>query len=434
MPVSKTFFKKIELLLVSFANAERIRIYPRLIFIVSTIVFYVTIAFDNEMVNIEGNVFGHDFLSFYTAATFFLEDNLFLLYNIDEQKIFHATLDGQNVTAGAFLNPPFACLLYAPFGLGSYTQGLFAWWGVSILLLISSLFLIYKYLLETRINFRNVVLISLFFFPTIYWLAYGQATGIIFFILVSTFVLLRKDREYSAGFMLGLLAFKPQLAIGMALPILFKGRWKAILGGITSTSIWLMLGWWLFPDLMVQYWQEREEILGYILESGYQTWQVHSIFGFSNLLFRDVSPLLADIVTWVLSMSLIAWLYWLWRPTKWDPSAPQWNLMMAISIVIGMSVAVHLYSYDLALLLIPFYITLSQLPIRNKNTYLDAGPVYAWTVICYITTYFGGAITRGLISLSELGFDTTISLQLSTIAMIGWAISVYYYIKNEQLR
>jgi hypothetical protein len=387
----------------------------------------------DEVAHIEGYVFGHDFLSFYTTAHFFLEDNLHYFYNEDAQKSFHATLDGLNVAAGPFLNPPYASLLYVPFGVGSFAQGLLAWWGVGILFFISGLRLMYINTLKTCISFKKIALISLFFFPTIYWLTYGQATGIIFFILVSTFVLLRKDKEYSAGFMLGLLAFKPQLAIGMALPILIKGRWKAIIGGITSTSIWLMLGWWLFPDQMVQYWQERHEILGYIQEQGYPNWGIHSIFGFSGLLFQNVTPILVEMATWLFSIISIGWLYLLWRPTKWDPSTQQWNLMMAISIVIGLSIAMHLYTYDLVLLLIPFFITLAHIPKKNKDAYLDAGPVYAWTVIIYITTYLGVAITRGQLFLTELAFGTTFALQLSTIAMIGWAISIHYYIKKEQI-
>jgi hypothetical protein len=231
--------------------------------------------------------------------------------------------------------------------------------------------------------------------------------------------------------MLGLLAFKPQLAIGMALPILFKGRWKTILGGITSTSIWLMLGWWLFPDQMVQYWQERNEILGYLQLEGYPFWGIHSIFGFSHLLFRDISPVLAETATWLLSIISIGWLYWLWRPTKWDPSAPQWNLMMAISVVIGLSVAMHLFTYDLTLLLIPFFITLAHISTKSENAYLDAGPVYAWTIIIYLTAGFGPMITNGQLLLTELVFGNTFAIQLSTIAMIGWAISVYRYMNRE---
>jgi uncharacterized integral membrane protein len=374
----KELFKKIELQIVTFANAERVRVYPGLIFAISIIVSYVMLAFSGEVMNIDGNVFGNDFMSFYTGARFFLEDNLHQLYDVDAQRDFHATVGGEGVAVGAFLNPPFTSLLYVPFGLGSYSQGLYAWWSVGILFFISALILIYKNTLKSRISFKNIALISVFFFPTIYWLAYGQATGIIFFILASTFVLLKKGKEYSAGFLLGLLAFKPQLAIGMALPILFKGRWKIILGGITSTSIWLMLGWWLFPDQMVQYWQERNEILGYIYEQGYPIWGVHSIFGFSHLLFRDISPVLAEITTWLFSIVSIGWLYWLWRSTEWDPSNSRWNLMMAISLVIGLSIAMHLYTYDLALLLIPFFIALAHIPIKNKNAYMDAGPVYVY--------------------------------------------------------
>jgi hypothetical protein len=51
----------------------------------------------------------------------------------------------------------------------------------------------------------------------------------------------------------------------------------------------------------------------------------------------------------------------------------------------------------------------------------------------YVTTYLGVAITRGQIYLTELVFGVDIAIQLSTIAMIGWAISIYNLIKNEQI-
>ena len=337
------FIEKFETFIVRLATAERVKIYPRLIFTIGILTWGILILGGNGVIDAAGNLLGEDFLSFYTIARFYIEDNLHLFYDTAAQKAYHSTITGDEQGVGAFLNPPFVALLYYPFGTGSYLQGILTWWAFGILLFLSSLYLLQKYLLMDRMDYKGVITISLLFMPTVYWLAYGQISGILFFILALSFIFLREGKEYTAGFVLGLLAFKPQIALGLALPILFKFRWRAIIGGITSSTIWILLGLWLFPDQMAQYILERKEILSYIYDPNFPSWGVHTQYGFFHLLFRDVNAEIINIISWFFFFVSVAWLYWIWRPIDWETKSPSWNLMIAISLVMGLSVSIHLF-------------------------------------------------------------------------------------------
>lgn len=423
----------IEHSIISFLTPERVNVYPMFFLAVSLLFWLVLLVLGNGVVDMGGNVIGNDFISFYTAGHFLNSDKLHLLYNHDAQLAYQTSIVGKDPGLNAFLNPPFTTILYAPFANFSYLTGYLLWSAVGISLFVYSLFLIRKNLLNGDYTAKEVALMAFCFWPVINWVAGGQATGFIFFILVTTFILLRNNREYFAGFMLGLLAFKPQIALGLAIPILIKGRWRAILGGITSVSLWLSIGFLIFPEQMHEYRKVSREIISYLTGSGYPFWGIRSIFGFSHLLFHDVFPSMTGIMTAALSIIAIVWVYLVWKPLKWDPSTSQWNLTMAISQIVGLSLAIHLFTYDLAILLIPFFIILAYIKRASNESYLDAGPVYIWTIIVYITSCFGASLSDVQLYLTKAAFGFEFAIQFNTIAMIIWAIYIHrhMFLNNE---
>ena len=107
--------------------------------------------------------------------------------------------------------------------------------------------------------------------------------------------------------------------------------------------------------------------------------------------------------------------------------------MIAISLVIGLSLAVHLFTYDLTILLIPFFISLAYIQREKQDSYLDAGPIFVWTIIVYITSCFGASLSDLQLYLSKSAFGFEFAIQLNIIAMIAWVTTINQYIARNQM-
>ncbi len=144
---------------------------------------------------------------------------------------------------------------------------------------------------------RNWVFYSLLFYPTVTWILYGQMTGLLLLIFVGTFIFLRRGRDFAAGAVWGLLLFKPQLAITLAVILLVKGRWRALAGGAVTVTAWLstglILGWQSFR----QYLHLSGQLMDLLRLDSYESWGLQNFYGFSILLFNDISPSLTTLLT-----------------------------------------------------------------------------------------------------------------------------------------
>lgn len=78
------------------------------------------------------------------------------------------------------------------------------------------------------------------------------------------------------------------------------------------------------------------------------------------------------------------------------------------------------------------FICANLTPFTHVDSYLDADPVYAWSIIIYITAGIEPMITNGQLLLTELVYVTTFAVLLSTISMVGWTISAYQYMNPEE--
>ena len=178
--------------LVAFSTTRRICIYPYLIVGVFSCLLIIYISQLHGMVDSLGNTLGADFVAFYTAARFFIEGNYENIYNFAAQHEFQVQLISHGASGEPFdenrwtpfINPPFAALLYAPFGHKNYYIGYSLWQFTGISCFTLSLYMMNRYWLSSSsYPIKKVILYAFSFLPGFIWLLYGQATGILFFIL-----------------------------------------------------------------------------------------------------------------------------------------------------------------------------------------------------------------------------------------------------------
>lgn len=175
----------------------------------------------------EGSV-APDFLSFWAAGRLVADGQPALVYNIAR----HHAVEASAIPAVSLLPfpyPPFALLLFVPFGILPFWIAFVAW-----LVLTSALYLaVTRRWIAVRFSLAQAAAGANFI------------TGQNGFLSCAIFIAgtrLLGSRPFLAGAVLGLLSFKPQLCVLLPFALVAGREWRAIGGGIASSLALLGLG------------------------------------------------------------------------------------------------------------------------------------------------------------------------------------------------
>ena len=425
-------------MLAQLCTRERVRRYPATIFVVFFVVWLggYLLGSKDRVLDAWGKFLGNDFVAFYTGGRFLLEGRLDVLYDLETQHIFQASLtaSGEIAQTSPFINPPFAVVWYTPFAaLGDYLFALVAWFvcGLALFLLAAKSVHEKGDASSPRVMIAQLLLAP----PFLLWLGYGQATAIVFFVLAVSYGAMRRGRWVGSGAVLGMLAFKPQLALGLVLVIVGRRKWGALCAGACVLALWIGLGFVLSPGAMWQWWSRSSEWAAMLRAESYPAWGVCSIYGFYNLLVYPLVPWLADVLTALSSLLLLGWLgrcIWRVRDEAWESEAVQ--ATVAIVLMCAPLLAVQYYTYDLLLGVLSIWIVSRLCATRREqggdvsgvSPYLDGGPVLAWTAILYGVTFLAPVAIGAQVAWFEQGLGWPgVSVQVVPLAILGWSVAVH---------
>ena len=158
-----------------------------------------------------------------------------------------------------FLYPLPLALLLAPLGYLPFLSAYIVWVALTQLMIIASLALLLC--LETnprkKLFFLPLVIGTILFRPTILTLTQGQLSGLFLFVLVWIAFLWQKRKWFWGGFLLGLLALRPNLGfiliILVAVWLLLNKNWTALCGALVSGIFVLISGLIYNPAWVIQY-------------------------------------------------------------------------------------------------------------------------------------------------------------------------------------
>ncbi|MEQ8750199.1 MAG: glycosyltransferase family 87 protein [Amphiplicatus sp.] len=194
---------------------------------------------------------GFDFLAFHGAARLAVDGQLASAF---DPQVFTAALEQElpGVGYGYFwLYPPTFATILLPFGLLSYGTAFWVWTAAGLSVYSSSAWAV------TR---NRVAVIACLGFTATWVTAYhGQNSffSAALFILAVHFLLGRKDRL--AGIAIGLLAFKPHLAILFPLALAASGRWRAFVSAAATAVLFSLASiavfGWGYIDAFVEHGQ-----------------------------------------------------------------------------------------------------------------------------------------------------------------------------------
>jgi hypothetical protein len=178
---------------------------------------------------------------------------------------------------------------------------------------------------------------------------YAQLSGLSLLLLSLALVALVRDRRFLAGVVIGLMVFKPQLGVVIALVMILAGEWRLVSGALLAASAELA-GAWLVggSNVMRQYigvlvTLARDPSLVQIYPG-----EVHSLRGFVHLL--TASPLVLSVAS-ILAVVAAVWI----GLRTWKSGAPvtmKWGVLVVLTVL----ASPHLLTYDLMLLTIPLLV------------------------------------------------------------------------------
>ncbi len=353
------------------------------------------------LIDLAGQPLGTDYLQFYAAGKTIAEGKSAYLYDMAFQSQLEQAIIGPGLRSyHAFITPPFLAWLFVPFSMLPYGISFAAWSILGLLLLAGSV-----YLLKPDQPWRPILL-ALTWFPVFASVSFGQNALLSLFILSSVTLLWKTDRRFLAGLVLGLLMYKPQLTLGIALLWLLRYRrdWTALAGLSLSTLALATLSFGFLPQASLAYVHFARNVLPDLPAwQNFPIWHLHTVRGFWRMLLPF--DIISDLLTLVCA-TLGLWAYW--KLVKSDNLSKPLAFSAAICLTIW--ITPHAMIYDWVVLLIPAILLWIEMPTRHNE-------LEVFYTLIWVSTLIGTPLI--LLQLRMVGFALQISIPILAFSFFG---------------
>ena len=300
---------------------------------------------------------GTDFPDFYTAARMVLEGHGHQLYDFQTQDQFQTRYLGR--TGTYYIHPPFETLLYLPFSLWSLRTAYLLWCVFNAVVLAYTAIVFQRHVFN-RWDWRVLLMLFLLFPPVLLDLLQGQDSLLLLLLMTLAVVALKRDRNFTAGCLLGCGLFKFHLILTFVV-LVASLRKKGLLRGFALVFVILLLisagisGWAFltaYPRFLMR--------LSSLPLAGIHPAQMANIRGLIAVsgVVRDTTVHL--IVTLIASVSLFLYAA---RSLKRAESkfAGAQDLAIGNFVFAAILVSYHLSPHDLCIALLPMGLILQSL-------------------------------------------------------------------------
>ena len=323
-------------------NKERVTAYPRIFVTLYVIAIVLVLSLSHNLIAPNGKNIGTDFMNVWAAGKMALAGNAPEVY--DYQKHFEVQRtalpwnEEQRVPYYGWHYPPMFLIVAA--GLAFLPYG----WALAIWLTAT----LPAYLMATRtILPGRAALMAALAFPGVFInLGHGQ-NGFVTAGLFGGGLLLLERRPWLAGFLFGLLAYKPQFGLLIPLALLVGGHWRTIISATLTTLAVAAASYALFGIATWQaFFQSLTLTRTVVLEQGSTGWErIDSIFSAMRMFGGGIE--FAYITQGIYGTLGAFAIIWIWR----SRAAPE--LKSAALVTACLMVTPYVLDYDLIVLALP---------------------------------------------------------------------------------
>jgi hypothetical protein len=278
-----------------------------------------------------GRPFGDDFINYWSAAFLALHGRAAEIYDFAAFHAFEQSVVAQGIKYYHYSYPPVLLLWTLPLALIPYAPALFIWLG-------ATWYAFYRALRLT--GYAGALLLSLAT-PALLVNAIGGQNGAITAALLGGGLMLVDRRPIVAGILLGMMVYKPHLALMLPFALFAGRRWLvAFVTGATAALLVMMSVAFYGADVWLQYQHNISVLRDVILEDGAGvSHRMVSVFVFARYLGADVAASYAwQAVAALLAVVFIARSWWRDEPAH----------IRNVLLLVGTSLATpYLQDYDL---------------------------------------------------------------------------------------
>ncbi len=285
--------------------------------------------------NAEGATLGRDFIAFYSAGSLALNGDAAGVYDHAALHAVQQQVIGAPVKHFAWFYPPFTVAFVTPLGLMPYPAALAFWLLVP---LIALLVVVWRYFGSAWASGAILV------FPGIAQSMLAGQNGVLSALIIAGGLLNLERRPVAAGAILGLLSYKPHVALAVYAALLVGRHWQALVTAaavtlaLTAASL-IALG----PDPWLAFLRETGVAKSF-MEEGRLRWTfMATTFASARLAGLDVS--LAYALQAAVACGAFLALFVVWRRDDVALEARAAVLVTVIALV-----SPYAFGYDLAIL------------------------------------------------------------------------------------
>ena len=300
-----------------------------------------------------------DFRNCYAAGVILRTGQGHRLYDYQLQHAIQNSSISESQDVLPYVHLSYEALIYAPFSLLPYRSAFLCFLGVNLLLLLLCYMAMRTYFWRARLAWRWLpILFPVSFAPVGATLMQGQDSLISLLLLSTALASLSNRHSLMAGVFVGLVLFKFQLVLPIALLFLLWGNWNFVMGAALSVSAAIGLSAVIVgPVGLIRYVRSLREISTNFTVGGQVLYRMPvarmpNVRGLVLALPHLSSGVVTTLVL-IVSACLIASAYWVGRR-----ASAEWQF--SISIVAATLVGYHVLTHDLSMLLVPIAVLLNQ--------------------------------------------------------------------------
>lgn len=286
------------------------------------------------LTNGAGRPFGDDFLNYWSAAYLAWHGRVAEVYDWNAFHAFQASVAGGGIDFYHYSYPPVLLVLTAPLAVIPYVPALFAW-------LIAGWLAFYA-ALRTAVPSGGVLLLALAT-PAVFINAVGGQNGTWTAALLGGGLSLLNRRPAFAGFLFGLMIYKPQLGILLPFALLAGRHFRAfIAAGATAGLLVLASGLLFGADVWSSYFHNAAVLRRIILEDPTGVWhRMLSVFIAARQLGAGVTTAYAAQAIVAIAVVLVVAIAWVR-----DAPQPAKNVMLVLGTCLATP---YVQDYDLVI-------------------------------------------------------------------------------------
>lgn len=318
-------------------NLSRLKVYPRLLVLLFTVMSVVWLFSFRHMVDAEGNPFGNDFVTFWGASLAALQGHAPDAYNASRIVAFeHIAVPASTKVFGWFYPPSFYVMILPLAHLPYITAYLLYICGT----------LGFFLLVMRRVISGSVAMWCLAAFSGI-WINFMDGQNAFLTAgLAGAAILCLKRRPYLAGLLIGLLVVKPHLALLFPVALLATGAWRSIVAAAVTACGLMAAGTAILGQATFKAWLGSIATAQMLLEQGGLPWQkMPTIFALARLLHAPLR--VAYGLHIVVAVYAVAMVWRVWRRSR------DWQLRGAVLMSATFLISPYVFDYDLVWLAFP---------------------------------------------------------------------------------